>query len=168
MSVDVSESVRCVRETTTRANDDARDDERRTSARDENDDDDDDDDPARVRTRIGRERDVDRVRFAEDDAHAHTDDDGDKKSIVVGDEDAREDDERSGFTRQGKNGDFAVVVDAVDAVVGESESAVARTARAGESASRGDGARETGERGEVDGDEGRGRERDEEGRREIA
>ncbi len=167
MSVDVSESVRCVRETTTRTNDDARDDERRTSARDENDDDDDDDDPARVRTRIGRERDVDRVRFAEDDARAPTDDDGDTKSIVVGDEDAREDDddERSGFTRQGEN---FIAVDPVDAVVGESESAVARTARAGESASRGDGARETGERGEVDGDEGRGRERDEEGRREIA
>ena len=162
MSVDVSESVRCVRETTTRTNDDARGDERRTSARDENDDDDDDDDPARVRTRIGRERGVDRARFAEDDARAPTDDDGDTKSIVVGDEDARE---RSGFTRQGDDG---VAVDAVDAVVGESESAVARTARAGESASRGDGARETGERGEVDGDEGRGRERDEEGRREIA
>ena len=61
-----------------------------------------------------------------------------------------------------------IAVDAVDAVVGESERVVAGTTRVGESAARGDGARETGERGEIDGDEGRGRERDEEGRREIA
>ena len=109
----------------------------------------------------GRERDADRVRFAEDDDDARAR--GPDQTIVV---EGDADDECSGFTRQGGGGFIAV--DAVDAVVGESERVVAGTTRAGESAARGDGARETGERGEVYGDEGRGRERDEEGRREIA
>ena len=163
-SVEVSESVRCVRETTTRRGTrrrGRRDDDRDANERARTNDDDDDDDPARVRTRIGRERDADRVRFAEDDDDARAR--GPDQTIVV---EGDADDECSGFTRQGGGGFIAV--DAVDAVVGESERVVAGTTRAGESAARGDGARETGERGEVYGDEGRGRERDEEGRREIA
>ena len=64
-----------------RDDDERRDDERARTT----DDEDDDDDPARVRTRIGRERDADRVRFTEDDddARARARERGDEESIVV-------------------------------------------------------------------------------------